>query len=151
MDHRQISTLVDDEENIYITLKFRGKDAAFVINTIEKVRRFPLGLPPRLSTHLQIILKGQVPPTTRLQALQLMWRLAGASCQVPKSYLIGTFARYNVEKRVIAKGGFADIRKGKLNGMDIAVKTIRIQIKNEKELQEIHEVRNAADCLILGG
>ena len=80
-----------------------------------------------------------------------MRRLAGASRQVPKSYLVGTFTWYKVEKTVIASGGFADIRKGKLNGMDVAVKTIRIPIKNEKELDEIHEVRNAADCLILGG
>ena len=80
-----------------------------------------------------------------------MWRLAGASRQIPKSHLIGTFARYKVEKRVIASGGFADIRKGKLNGMDVAVKTIRIPIENEKELDKIHEVRNATDCLILGG
>lgn len=37
VDHRQISALIDNKENVYITLKFRGKNAALVINTIEKV------------------------------------------------------------------------------------------------------------------
>ena len=80
-----------------------------------------------------------------------MRKLAGASRQVPKSYLVGTFTWYKVGKRVVASGGFADIRKGKLNGMDVAVKTIRIPIKNEKELDKIHEVRKAIHCPILDG
>ena len=78
-----------------------------------------------------------------------MWKLAGASRQIPKSYLVGTFTWYKVEKRVFASGGFADIRKGKLNGMNVAVKTIRAPIKNGKELDEIHEVRKADHYLIL--
>ena len=48
-------------------------------------------------------------------------------------------------------GGFSDIREGKLNGMDVAVKTIRIPIVNRKELDKIHEVRKAVRCLILNG
>ena len=107
-----------------------------------------ISVPP---SALKMLKKAQLPHATRSHAFKLMRRLAGASRQVPKSYLVGTFTWYKVEKRVIASGGFADIRKGKLNGMDVAVKTIRIPIKNEKELDEIHEVRNAADCLILGG
>ena len=68
-----------------------------------------------------------------------MRRLAGASRQVPKSYLVSTFARYKVEKRTIANGGFADIRKGRLNGMDVAVKTLRALY--DVNIDMLHEVR----------
>ena len=62
-----------------------------------------------------------------------------------------TFTRYKVEEEVIANGRFADIREGKLNGMDVAVKTIRIPIVSRKELDKVHEVRKAVRCLILNG
>ena len=71
----------------------------------------------------------EIQHTTKSHALKLTRRLAGASCQVPKSYLIGKFTAlmgYSVGKEIIASGGFADIRKGTLNGVDVAVKTIRL-------------------------
>ena len=73
-----------------------------------------------------------------------MRRLAGASRQVPKSYLVGTFTSCKVEKRVIASGGFADIRKGQLKGKNVAVKTIRISLEDEEKIGPIHEVRDMA-------
>ena len=76
-----------------------------------------------------------------------MRRLAGASRQVPKSYLVGTFARYKVEKEIIENRGFADIRKGRLNGMDVAVKTLRIPL--EGDIDMFHEVRPKMTCSIL--
>jgi len=76
-----------------------------------------------------------------------MRRLAGASRQVPKSYLVGTFTRYKVEKAVIANGGFADIRKGKLGWMDVAIKTIRTSL--ETDIGTIHEVCESVGSSIL--
>ena len=73
-----------------------------------------------------------------------MRRLAGTSRQVPKSYLVGRFTRCKVEKRVIANGGFADIRKGKLNGRDVAIKTIRVSLEDEERIDSIHEVSGMA-------
>ena len=78
-----------------------------------------------------------------------MRKLAGASRQVPKSYLVGTFSRYRVEKTIIASGGFADIRKGRFKGMNVAVKTIRTY--QESEIGAIHEVRKTFRYLILDG
>ena len=34
VDHRQISALIDNKENAYITLKFRGKNAALYIHSV---------------------------------------------------------------------------------------------------------------------
>ena len=82
---------------------------------------------------------------TWFHALKLMRKLAGASRQVPKSYLIGKFTAlmgYNVGKEIIASGGFADIRKGTLNGMDVAVKTFRLP--REIDVGAVHKVRLTA-------
>ena len=84
---------------------------------------------------------------TKTHAFKLMRRLAGASRQIPKSYLIGkvtTLFKYRVGKEIIASGGFADIRKGTLKGMDVAVKTIRISRENDVDVA--HEVRLKAVC-----
>ena len=91
---------------------------------------------------LKMVKGDQLPRATKIHALNLMWRLAGASRQVPKSYLIGKFTAligYKVGKEIIANGGFADIRKGTLNGMDVAVKTIRLS--REDDVDAVHEVR----------
>ena len=84
----------------------------------------------------------QLPHATKSHAFKLTWSLAGASRQVPKSYLIGKFTvlmGYSVGKEIIASGGFADIRKGTLNGMDVAVKTIRLRL--EDDVAAAHEVQ----------
>jgi hypothetical protein len=95
------------------------------------------------------MLKGdQLPHATRSHAFKLMRRLAGASRQLPKSYLVGAFTRYKVEKKVIAGGAFADIQKGRLKGKDVAIKTIRISLEDENKIGAIHEVRKAA-CLVI--
>jgi hypothetical protein len=73
-----------------------------------------------------------------------MRKLAGASRQLPKSYLVGKFTRCKVEKKVIANGAFSDIRKGILKGMDVAIKTIRISLEDEGNIGAMHEVRITA-------
>ena len=82
-----------------------------------------------------------------MHAFKLLRKLAGTSCQVPKSYLVGTFSRFKVEKPIIASGGFADVRKGRYRGMDVAVKTIRIP--QDSDIKAIHEVRRMVGCPIL--
>lgn len=91
----------------------------------------------------------QLPHTTKAHAFKLMRRLAGASRQLPKSYHVGTFTRCKIEKKVIANGAFADIRRGRMNGKDIAIKTIRVSLEDEKNIGAIHEVREAICFTIL--
>ena len=89
------------------------------------------------------MLKGsKLPAITRSHAFKLMRKLSAVSRQVPESYFVGRFARYTVEESIIASGGFADIRKGRLGGKDVAVKTIRTSM--ESRIGAIHEVRKAA-------
>ncbi|KAF9781214.1 kinase-like domain-containing protein [Thelephora terrestris] len=114
IDLHQVANLV--KENREIAMKFRGKDAATIINAIDKLLK-----------------GGQLPDETQKRALNLMRRLAGASRQVPKSYLVGIFTRCKVEKTIFANGGFADVRKGRLKGKDVAIKTIRTSLQDEIE------------------
>ena len=91
--------------------------------------------------------ENQAADRTESRAFKLLRRLAGASLQVPKSYLVGKWTRYKVEDEVIARGGFADIREGKLGGMVVAVKTLNTSQK--ADTNAIHKVRGTAGCSTL--
>ena len=85
---------------------------------------------------LKILGQVQVADGTKLYALSMLRELAGASSQVPKSYLVG---KYIVKDGVIASGGFADIREGKLGEKVVAVKVIRMS--EETKVDVIYKVR----------
>jgi hypothetical protein len=89
----------------------------------------------------------QVADRTKSRAFKILRRLAGTSRQVPKSYLVGRWTRFKVKKEIIAGGGFADIREGRLGGKVVAVKTIRTS--RETKVDVVHEVRGAAGCSTL--
>ena len=93
---------------------------------------------------MKVLEHNQVPDETKSRAFELLRQLAGASCQVPKRYLIGTWTIYTVKKDPIASGGFADIREGKLGKKVVAVKTIRISRDKLEKLGDIHKVGEAA-------
>ena len=76
----------------------------------------------------------------------MLRKLAGASRQVPKSYLVGMLMRYKVKNEVIASGGSADIREGRLRGKVVAVKTVRTSRDMMPKIDMIHEVRSTAGC-----
>ena len=84
---------------------------------------------------------------TKSRAFELMRKLVVTTRQVPKSYLVDIFSGFKVEKAIIARGGSADIRRGRYRGMDVAVKTIRIS--QESNVEAIHEVRRALGYSIL--
>lgn len=90
--------------------------------------------------------QGQVADGTRSYALNLLWELAGASSQVPKSYLVGKLTRYKVKGGVVASGRLADIREGELGDKVVAVKTIRMS--EETKVEVIHKVRKLDGCSI---
>ena len=133
-------------------MKFRRDDAAIVINAIDKVSQ------PRSSTSAtatqsirlsipstpKVLKEKTVPHRTRSHAFKLLRQLAGASRQVPKSYLIGKSTRFKVKDEIHANGGFADIREGRLGKRVVAVKTLRKS--RETKIDVLHEVCEAAGC-----
>jgi hypothetical protein len=68
----------------------------------------------------------------------MLRQLAGKTRQVPKSYLTGGWPRYTVKGEIIANGGVADIREGKLGDRIVAVKTFRTS--RETNIDNIHKV-----------
>jgi hypothetical protein len=52
--------------------------------------------------------------------------------------LLNKDAGYQVEERIFACGGFADVRKGKLGNRAVAVKTIRVA--QDKDISKIRKV-----------
>ena len=56
-----------------------------------------------------------------------MRTLAYDSCQVPPRYQVEPGA-LSIESRVIAGGGFSDIRRGRLDDTIVAVKTLRNRV-----------------------
>ena len=78
----------------------------------------------------------------------MLRKLAGTSRQVPKSYLVGMLTRYKVKDEIIASGGSADIREGRLGGVVVAVKTVRITREMMPGINVIHEVRDMAGCSV---
>lgn len=133
-------------------MELRGKDAATVINVIDKVswhRPFTSATTTHiayLSIRPKALKDDRVPDKTRSHAFKLLRKLAGASRQVPKSYLIDKSTRYKVKNEVYARGGFADIREGRLGKKVVAVKTL--QKSQETKVDTLHKVRKAR-CLIL--
>ena len=75
----------------------------------------------------------------------MLRKLAGRTCQVPRSYLVGRWTRYTVKKEVIASGGFADIREGRLGKRVVAVRTIRMT--REVDADAVHKV---SDVVVRG-
>jgi len=75
--------------------------------------------------------------------LSMLRKLAGNAGRVPDSYLVSKGADYQVEKRIFACGGFADIRKGKLSKKVVAVKTIRTA--QDSDMSKIRKVGTLAD------
>ena len=70
--------------------------------------------------------------------------LAGASRQVPRSYLIGKSTRFKIKDEIHANGGFVDIREGRLGKRVVAVKTLRKSWETKVDM--FHEVCEAAGC-----
>ena len=65
-------------------------------------------------------------------------KLAGNTGRLPDSYLVSNGADYQVEERIFACGGFADVRKGILNKKVVAVKTIRLA--QDSDLPKVRKV-----------
>lgn len=150
IDLQILALLVDVQERRDIALQFKGKEAAIVINAIDKVsptsqmQTSPqrLTAPSVLFSDLKALKQNGGSEKTRLHAFKVLRKLAGDTRQVPKSYRIGKWTSYTVKEGLVASGGFADIREGRLGKRVVAVKTIRMT--REIDVGEIHKVHGEA-------
>jgi len=78
------------------------------------------------SAHRKGLRGSALQPKVAHHSFSLLRKLVGNTGQLPVSYSVKKGARFRVEEKIFACGGFADVRKGKLNKRTVAVKTIRI-------------------------
>ena len=79
-------------------------------------------------------------------AFSILRRLSGRIGHLPESYLLSD--KFDISGKVIASGGFADVRMGVFKGKNVAVKTLRVSVADDKT--RIRRVREQAtiSCLV---
>ena len=71
----------------------------------------------------------------------MLRKLTGKTGRLPNCYLVSAGADYQVEERIFACGGFADVRKGILAKKAVAIKTIRVaQDSNMSKIQKVSTI-----------
>ena len=137
-----LGRLVDVEGNRKAALKFTDSDAGVVINIIGDVRSH--AIPGRASTMAytsvgyQVLRRGNLDSKLAGHAFCVLRKLAGNTGRLPDSYLVSEDLDYQVEEPIFACGGFADVRKGKLDKKVVAVKTIRLA--QDSDMSRIRKV-----------
>ena len=86
-------------------------------------------------------------PEVAHHSFSLLRKLAANTGQLPVSYSVNKRAHFRVEERVYASGGFADVRKGKLNKRAVAVKTIRIA--QDSDITKVQKVSATMSFFVL--
>jgi len=86
----------------------------------------------------QALKSGRVQKKLAHHAFIVLRKLAGKNGRLPNNYLVHKDADYQVEERIFACGGFADVRKGVLAKNLVAVKTIRVA--QDSDMSRIRKV-----------
>ena len=82
----------------------------------------------------------------RQLALSILRKLCGRVGHLPESYLLSD--RFDVSGRVLACGGFTEVRMGVFKGNNVAVKSLRVSLTNDKA--KIRRVRERATIFLQG-
>ena len=128
------------EVNRFLTTKLRDYDARIALSVMDKVSSAcaTRTIAYIIMSSTQVLRGGRVPGDYERDTLCTMRMLAYNSGQVPPRYRVGRQS-LSVEAHVIANGGFADIREGRLGGRTVAVRSLRTD--RETNLDEIQKVR----------
>ena len=76
----------------------------------------------------------------RRLAFSILRKLSNRTGHLPESYLLSD--KFDVSGKIIASGGFADVRMGVFKGRNVAVKTLRVSLSDDKG--KIRRVRKQA-------
>ena len=129
------------------TTALRGDDAKIALGALDEVGRpfFEAREWPGGNLYFlirQLFRDGKIPNECERDILSMMRLLAHDSSQVPPRYQVEPHA-LSVEGGVIANGASSNIRKGRLGGKTVAVKTL----KNDQGI-DLHDVQKAC-CIRL--
>ena len=100
------------------------KDGEPCIEILDRVSPNPYLVPHGLSW-LQALSDHSLGPVEKRRFCTTLWTLAGTYRRLPSSVVIRE--KPEVSPKVLARGGFADIRMGNYGGRRVAVKTSRVR------------------------
>ena len=66
----------------------------------------------------------------RQLAFSILRKLSNRTGHLPESYLLSE--KFDISGKIIASGGFADVRMGVFKGKNVAVKTLRVSLSDDK-------------------
>ena len=66
----------------------------------------------------------------RQLAFSVLRKLSSRIGHLPESYMLSS--KFDTSGKIIASGGFADVRMGVFKGKDVAVKTLRVSPKDDR-------------------
>jgi len=90
----------------------------------------------------QLFMDGKIPSENKRDTLSTMRTLAYSSGQIPSRYQVNRCS-LKEEAGVIANGAFADVRKGRLGGQTVAIRTLRVD-QSKTNHSETRKVRVAS-------
>jgi len=134
---RTLTKILLDKEGRTFILKLEHNDAELCINILDRVSCHSYPLP---SCRLRWFLQGLVGHSLKAIEKQAFFitlkRLAGIHGRLPDSMMITE--EIKVSDKIVASGGFADIRTGTYMGHLVALKTLRV--KDEDDFLKIRKV-----------
>jgi len=109
-----------------------GEDARVTLNMIDEVRSVFAGKATTYATRpAQVLRDGKIPGEYERDTLCTIRTLAYNSGQVPPRYQVDRRSLSMEKHTIIGNGAFADVRKGRLCGKIVAVRTLRIDQKTD--------------------
>jgi len=120
-----LSTLTAGDNRLS-TAALRDNDAEIALSVMDEVGySFSVKAITYAVPFVQLFISGKIPSEHGRDTLHAMRALAYNSGQVPPRYQVN---RHSLRKDadVIANGAFADVRKGRLGGKTVAIRTLRI-------------------------
>ena len=129
------------EVNRSSTTKLYGDDARITLSVMDEVSSTcATKAIAYVASSTQILRGGKVPGEYECDTLCTMRMLAYNSGQVPPCYEVDRQS-LSTGTRLIAAGGFADVREGRLGDKTVAVRSLRTD--RQIDLHEVQKVRTA--------
>jgi len=122
---RTLADILLDKEGRTFISNLARKDAELCIEILDHVSRNPYLLPScRLRWFRQGLAEHKLTTTEKQAFFVALRRLAAIHGRLPESMMIAEDLK--VSNKVLASGGFADVRTGRYMGHLVAVKTMRV-------------------------
>jgi len=129
------------EVNRSSTTKLHGDDARIALSVMDEVSSACAAKAiTYVTSSTQVLKGGKVPGEYECDTLYMMRMLAYNSGQVPPCYEVDRQS-LSTGTRLIATGGFADVREGRLGDRTVAVRSLRTD--RQTDLHEVKKVRTA--------